>query len=463
MPICSVSSTTVIVPFLLKENNYEDWRIYMKNYLLAQDLWGIIESGDDADFYSSSNDVGNWGRKNAVALNAIHTTSSADIFAQIKEIKLAKNAWSKLAKMHQEWQSKLKPKTGMERSDGGKEDEITKRPHSGGSDKSKIDLKRFLTKSTMLHSEGLDEGEEDEIIEMQGWDGGEKDETIKMQGWDGGKIDLKRFSTELLAREEDETTKMQGWDGGEEDAITEKTHSDWSYECEEDEITEMIHFERWDQGKETTKMQGSNGGKKEEMIEDSRFVELKKSICKGDWNAVKQFFVYNKHPLDTIILSDEGHTALHVAIQAGQDQIAEELVAMMSETDLEIKTKNLRHTFLTLVASTGRTHVAKCIVKRKNKLLTVRCKEGHIPVTVACSMGHKEMTYYLYSVTPPVAFRPENGNHGFDLMRWGIDNKMLGLKVKLPVTSFGEVRILVTHDQDLTEKNTGIQGSKFQA
>ncbi|GLT97817.1 hypothetical protein SLE2022_153640 [Rubroshorea leprosula] len=153
------------------------------------------------------------------------------------------------------------------------------------------------------------------------------------------------------------------------------------------------------------------------MTEDSRFVELKKSICKGDWNAVKRFFVCDKHPLGTIILSDEGHTALHVAIQAGQDKIAKKLVKMMSETDLEIKTKNLRHTFLTLVASTGRTDVAKCIVKRRKKLLTVRCKEGRIPVTVACSMGHKEMTHYLYSVNPPEVFRPQNGNHGFHLMR----------------------------------------------
>ncbi|GLT34784.1 hypothetical protein SLA2020_092800 [Shorea laevis] len=371
MAIRRDSSTTAIVPFLLEEDNFEDWRIYIENYLLAQDLWGIIESGDDADFLSSSNDMRNWRKKNAAALHAIHTTTSSHIFAQIKEIRSAKDAWNKLAKMHQEWQSKSKLETGVE---------------------------------------GLD------------------------------------------------------------------------------------------------------GGKEEEMTEDSRFVELKNSICKGDRNAVKQYFVFDKHALDTIVESDSGFTALHVAIFAGQDKIAEELVKIMSETDLEIKTRSNTNsaTVLNAVAITGRTHMAKCIVLKNNKLLTIENGQGRIPVCSACSMGHKEMTNYLYSVTRPEFFLPRCGNHGFDLMRRSIENKMLDicldllqrnpeltvttnhkmqgpspifslsrqssaffsgsrlrfwqrliyhwLNVKLPTTSSGEVRILVSHQQDLKEKDIGIQG-----
>ncbi|GLT97821.1 hypothetical protein SLE2022_153680 [Rubroshorea leprosula] len=247
------------------------------------------------------------------------------------------------------------------------------------------------------------------------------------------------------------------------------------------------------------------------MTEDSRCVELKKSICNGDWNAVKQFFVFDKHPLDTRIVSDRGYTALYVAIDAGQDKIAEELVKMMSETDLEVKSASNAgsRTALNAVAITGRTHLAKCIVQKNNKLLTIRNGSGRIPVTSACSMGHKEMTYYLYSVTPPEVFQPQVGNHGFDLMRWGMDNKMLDiclhllqrnpklavtknckmrgispilklsyqpsaffsgrrlrfwqiwtyhwLEVKLPTTLSGEVRIPVTDDQDHKEENIEIQ------
>ncbi|GLT97826.1 hypothetical protein SLE2022_153730 [Rubroshorea leprosula] len=101
---------------------------------------------------------------------------------------------------------------------------------------------------------------------------------------------------------------------------------------------------------------------------------------------------------------------------------------MMSATDLEIKSASNTdsRTVLSAVAITGRTHLAKCIVQKNNKLLTTGNKNGTIPVSSACFMGHKEMTYYLYSVTPPEVFLPQNTTHGFVLTRWAIDNKMLG-------------------------------------
>ncbi|GLT33968.1 hypothetical protein SLA2020_085180 [Shorea laevis] len=167
------------------------------------------------------------------------------------------------------------------------------------------------------------------------------------------------------------------------------------------------------------------------MTEESRIVELRRSICNGDWNAVKQFFVFDKHPLDTIILSDEGYTALHVAILAGKYEIAENLIAMMSETDLEKKTERRGggHTALTLVATTGRTHMARCIVKKSSKLLAIKNDQGFIPVSAACAVGHKEMTYYLYSVTPPEVLLSENDMGGFILIKSGMDNKIFGNRI----------------------------------
>ncbi|GKV49451.1 hypothetical protein SLEP1_g56202 [Rubroshorea leprosula] len=163
------------------------------------------------------------------------------------------------------------------------------------------------------------------------------------------------------------------------------------------------------------------------MTEDPCLVDLRKSICNGDRNAVKQFFVYDKHPLDTIILSNEGYTAIHVAILAGKYEIVKELIEMMSETDLEKKTAGDSggHTALTLVATTGRTDMAKCIVKENSKLLTIENDRGFIPVTAACAMGHKDMTRYLYSVTPPEVFLPQRGKYGFDLVRAAMENKIL--------------------------------------
>ncbi|GLT84628.1 hypothetical protein SLE2022_028480 [Rubroshorea leprosula] len=99
---------------------------------------------------------------------------------------------------------------------------------------------------------------------------------------------------------------------------------------------------------------------------------------------------------------------------------------MMSETDLGKRTERDGggHTALTLVATTGRTHMARCIVEKSSKLLAIANGEGYIPVTAACAVGHKEMTYYLYSVTPPEVLLSENDGYGFDLIRAGMDNKI---------------------------------------
>ncbi|GKU88397.1 hypothetical protein SLEP1_g2666 [Rubroshorea leprosula] len=162
------------------------------------------------------------------------------------------------------------------------------------------------------------------------------------------------------------------------------------------------------------------------MTEKPHYVELKNCICKGDWEGVKRFFVLHNYPLNTLIISDAGYTALHVALKVGQDKIAEELLEMMSEADLE--TKTIRHggTDLSFVAKLGRTHLAKCIVQKNSRLLTIEDKRGYIPVSRACAVGHKEMTEYLYSVTPPQVLLSQNGIHGYHLIRSGIANKILG-------------------------------------
>ncbi|GKV28737.1 hypothetical protein SLEP1_g37750 [Rubroshorea leprosula] len=113
MTMSSINSrTTLIVPFLLEKDkkNYENWKFYIKNYLLAQDLWDIVEYGNILE--------GNWRKKNAAALHAILCSCSLDISSQIKDTS-AKDAWKYLAKMPEE----REPEEGepQERSSGGEE------------------------------------------------------------------------------------------------------------------------------------------------------------------------------------------------------------------------------------------------------------------------------------------------------------------------------------------------------
>ncbi|GKU96827.1 hypothetical protein SLEP1_g10019 [Rubroshorea leprosula] len=215
-------------------------------------------------------------------------------------------------------------------------------------------------------------------------------------GEEGGNIEINPFE-ELDGGGNTEINPFEGSDGGEEGGSIEMTPSE-----------------------------GSGG--EDEMTEDPGLVELRKSICNGDREAVEQFFDQGR-PLGTIILSNEGYTALHVAILAGQYGIAKNLIEKMSLTDLEIKTASDSggHTVLTLVATTGRTDLAMDIVHKDNDLLVIENGRGYIPVTAACNVGHKKMTEYLYSVTPLEVLASNKGKYGFDLLRAGMDNNFLGI------------------------------------
>jgi hypothetical protein len=86
---------------VLEKDNYGDWSVGIKSYLMAQDLWDIIEStieppkqeDDEAAFKD-------WSDKNFMALQHIQNSCGPDTISEIKEIKSAKIAWNTLAEKY---------------------------------------------------------------------------------------------------------------------------------------------------------------------------------------------------------------------------------------------------------------------------------------------------------------------------------------------------------------------------
>ncbi|KAE8124497.1 hypothetical protein FH972_019376 [Carpinus fangiana] len=86
---------------ILEKDNYGDWSVGIKSYLMAQDLWDIIEStieppkqeDDEAAFKD-------WSDKNFMALQLIQNSCGPDTVSEIKEIKSAKIVWNTLAKKY---------------------------------------------------------------------------------------------------------------------------------------------------------------------------------------------------------------------------------------------------------------------------------------------------------------------------------------------------------------------------
>ncbi|XP_062174035.1 uncharacterized protein LOC133879477 isoform X2 [Alnus glutinosa] len=90
--------TSSAVLQVLEKDNYVEWSVQVKNYLMAHDLWDIIEAtteaprreDDEAAFRA-------WSKKNFMALHVIQISCGTDTFSSIKWISTAKNAWDTLA------------------------------------------------------------------------------------------------------------------------------------------------------------------------------------------------------------------------------------------------------------------------------------------------------------------------------------------------------------------------------
>ncbi|XP_057491893.1 uncharacterized protein LOC130777505 isoform X1 [Actinidia eriantha] len=163
-----------------------------------------------------------------------------------------------------------------------------------------------------------------------------------------------------------------------------------------------------------------------------RYETLYKAIEKGNWKAIKSLL---DHPYNTVRakISSKGDTPLHVAILDGHIHIAEKLVNLMSAEDLEI-TNEFGNTALSLAAINGSTKLAKIMVNKNPKLVTIENDQnidGHIPVIVAALYNRKHMVHYLYDKTPIDILSPEKGDRGATLLHCLITAEIYDVALQL--------------------------------
>ncbi|KAM2708775.1 hypothetical protein EV2_046534 [Malus domestica] len=82
--------TAPIVPTLLNRKNYESWSSRIESYLLAEDLWDIVEHT-----YDFENEA--LRKKDVKALYAIKNSCGDDTYKLIKDLDSAKDAWDTLS------------------------------------------------------------------------------------------------------------------------------------------------------------------------------------------------------------------------------------------------------------------------------------------------------------------------------------------------------------------------------
>ncbi|GFS44995.1 hypothetical protein Acr_00g0093490 [Actinidia rufa] len=127
------------------------------------------------------------------------------------------------------------------------------------------------------------------------------------------------------------------------------------------------------------------------------YVVLYLAALKGDWEIAKEFLNVNPQAACARITRGS-ETALHIAAGARHTRFVEELVKLMRSEDLAVQNK-VGNTALCFAAASGIRKIAEVMVNKNNKLPSIRGSKGALPIYMATLLGHKDMVWYLYSVT----------------------------------------------------------------
>ena len=163
------------------------------------------------------------------------------------------------------------------------------------------------------------------------------------------------------------------------------------------------------------------------------YMDLYKALQLGDWKAAEEFLNRHPHAISAKITVWE-KTALHVAAEAGHVHIVEELVKRMSEEDLEIKDID-GNTALAQAAYYGNYRIAKCMLGKNEKLISIPTYTLEIPVCLALFNGHLKLARYLYLLTPLEILNPENGIFGSIVVCEAIYSQALGKNLLFVLTT----------------------------
>ncbi|KAJ6294484.1 hypothetical protein OIU76_022537 [Salix suchowensis] len=127
------------------------------------------------------------------------------------------------------------------------------------------------------------------------------------------------------------------------------------------------------------------------------YAPLYQAAMKGDWEKADVFI--KSHPgAINVRITKEMDTILHIAAAAKHNNFVEEVIRSMTPTDLALRNK-YNNTALCYAAASGVTKIAEMMVGKNGNLPMMRNYKGVTPLHIAALFGHKDMVWYLYSVT----------------------------------------------------------------
>ncbi|KAL6225652.1 hypothetical protein ACLB2K_004501 [Fragaria x ananassa] len=143
-----------------------------------------------------------------------------------------------------------------------------------------------------------------------------------------------------------------------------------------------------------------------------------------------------------------GQTALHGAVYGGQVQVVKMLVEFMSAEDLELLGNG--KTALISASEMGFVQMAKCMVEKNERLVTIRCATTNmLPIYFAVYAEKWEMVRYLYPLTPIEALTQEdNGRSGAQIMSSCFYSHQLGIQIQPSASDGSDISTNAVNTED---------------
>ncbi|KAI3857564.1 hypothetical protein MKW98_028828 [Papaver atlanticum] len=333
-------------------SNYENWAFCMKNYLIVQGLWGFLEEPEISDCV-----------KDEKALDAIKASCTPEMRAYVLYMDCAKHAWEKLAT--------VAASIGYE-----------VRIHGRHCERVRVAAK--IREDLSKHSET------DKVLTRSNY-----------QIWE-------EYVTMLLGSRLLSDVVLQIW---EEYASALRIIKE---ACALRIIKEacgrdmMPHIYRSKSPREALKSLGKAClmDQKDECMKYSRLLHaVQKNGFReriqdrnGDiWRGAHKFFRDFPEAL-TAEITEDGSTALHVAVRLSRVDFVRELLKFMTTQQSELKTHQ-GNTVIAVAAGGNNIEIVQMLVKSNPRLLQIG-NENHLhAVTIAAINGNEMIMRYLYPST----------------------------------------------------------------
>lgn len=150
------------------------------------------------------------------------------------------------------------------------------------------------------------------------------------------------------------------------------------------------------------------------------------ALQSGELFTAREIFINRPNAVNEQI-TVLGQTALHIAVAARHMHIVAELIDLMWEEALEIKDYK-GNTALFEALFIGNWKMAKRMLSKNKKLVSIGNASNILPVVMAIQYGYIELAYELYRHTPLEDLTPEKGVNGATLCTQAIYTRNLGKK-----------------------------------